>query len=78
MMDVEPPVLLKNKCSVHADVDLDELDLAPPGRNSSETVPVSSLRLAAGQDAEEAVTVGGCPAGFMLAPIVNATVAAAA
>ena len=44
---------------------------SPPSRNSTETVPVSSLRLAAGRGAEG-------PAGFTLAPIVNATVAAAA
>ena len=51
---------------------------SPPSRNSTETVPVSSLRLAAGQGAEGAAAVGGGPAGFTLAPIVNATVATAA
>ena len=50
----------------------------PRGSYSSETVPVSSLHLAAGRGAEEAVTVGACPARFTLAPIINATVAAAA
>ena len=50
----------------------------PPSRNSTETVPVSSLRLAAGRGAEGAAAVGGGPAGFTLAPIINATVAAAA
>ena len=46
----------------------------PSGRNSTETVPVSSLCLAAGQGAEGAAAVGGGPAGFTF---VNGTVAAA-
>ena len=53
-----------------------QVHLPPPSRNSSETVPVSSLRLAAGRGAEEAAAVGCCPAGFTLvAPIVNAAAA---
>ena len=49
----------------------------PSGRNSTESVPFTSLCLAAGRGA---AAVGGGPAGFTLAPfppIVNATVAAA-
>ena len=49
----------------------------PPGRNSKETVPVSSLCLAAGRGAEDPLVepVGGCPAGFTLPPIANAAAA---
>ena len=43
----------------------------------SETVTVSSLRLAAGWGAEDPLVepVGGCPAGFTLPPIANAAAA---
>ena len=53
------------------------LTTSPPGRNSNETVLVSSLRLAAGWGAEDPLVeqVGGCPARFMLPPIANATAA---
>ena len=55
------------------------LTTSPPlGRNSSKTVPVSSLCLAAGWGTEEdplVELVRGCPARFMFHPIANAVAA---
>ena len=81
MTHLEPPVLLKNKSKMLSTCRCKSRLTGPtspsPGRNSTETVPVTSLRLAAGRGAEGAAAVGGGPAGFTFPSIVNATVAAA-